>query len=122
MHQMPTYIPRESVHNDRIKQVIDSHRPCVEAYRPVPGRYGARYIDWIGCAYGYYFAIETKRPKKYATGIQYDKLKRIERALGATFEINSQAHIDYFAQWLGWCKANPLKIPNWPTVPDREAA
>lgn len=117
---LKTETPKEKATYAKIKRLVDAHRPRVTAYRPVPSMYGGRFIDYVGCAYGYYFAVEAKRPKHYATDAQYHRLKEIERAGGAAFEINDPLSLQHFADWLNWCRANPLTVPNWPRLSDRD--
>lgn len=106
----------ENVINQRLHRLLVPYQPSVFDYRPVPSRFGGRLIDHIGCAYGYYYGVETKRPSKDATTAQKRRLIEISQAGGAAFVIRDQQSMDRFQAWLDWCRAHPVNVEPWPRI------
>ena len=106
----------ENVINQRFHRLIVPHKLGILDYRPVPSRFGGRFIDHIGCAYGYYYGVETKRPGKDATSAQRNRLIDISKAGGAAFVISGNEGIDCFRNWLDWCRAHPVNVAHWPQI------
>jgi hypothetical protein len=114
---------KEKNTNTWIDAALKKHGAGVLYYRPVPGVFGARFLDYVVCAYGFYIAIEAKREGKDATDKQYLKLKDIEAAGGATFVIDSQEDVAALAKFLNFCKNYRVKGEyrgEWPTIPERK--
>jgi len=104
---------------DKISALLRSYKPGVHYYRPVPSRYGARFLDYIGSAYGYAFVIEAKRPNRKPTEAQFEKLRVMEEAGSAVFIISNLGDIAELGQWLTWCRQTYLGRPDWwPKVED----
>ena len=48
----------------QIKAILDKYGDDIYWYMPVPTGYGKRTLDFLGCAWGIFFAIEAKRSGK----------------------------------------------------------
>jgi hypothetical protein len=66
----------------------------------VPGGYGSRTLDFLGCVEGTFFAIEAKRPGGKPTSLQSGIMQDIEDAGGETFVINDDESLYSFGIWL----------------------
>lgn len=84
----------------RIKEVLDKHQPDLYYYMVVPSGYGRTTIDYLGCAYGYFFGIEAKAPKGKPTERQEGVLEDIRDAGGKTFVINDEHGLSQLESWL----------------------
>lgn len=84
----------------KIKDVLKKYPGAVYWYMPVPSGYGARTVDFIGCAWGWFFAIEAKAPKGSATALQEATLDQIREAWGVTFLIRDEVGIQELDEWL----------------------
>lgn len=84
----------------RINQAIDNYDGSVYRYMPVPAGYGKPSLDYIGCANGWFFAIEAKSNGKVATTRQEGTIEDMERAGARVFRINDDASLAVFAAWL----------------------
>src|SRR3954463_3601208 len=85
----------------RIRSLLDSYKPGLYYYMPVPSGYGRTCIDYIGCANGRFFGIEAKsnvlqEPTERQLGVMDD----IQDAGGAVFLINDEQSLDTFRAWL----------------------
>lgn len=70
---------------------------------PVPGGYGESMLDLVGCAFGKFFAIETKAPGKTITERQRQCAARMERAGAKVFIIDqTDAEHEQFRQLWFW--------------------
>ncbi|WP_020095732.1 hypothetical protein [Methylobacterium sp. 285MFTsu5.1] len=70
-------------------KVLKKYEPRVYYNMPVPNGYGESMLDYVGCANGTFFMIETKRPGKKRTDRQNQCAARVERAGGRVFTIDS---------------------------------
>lgn len=118
---------REKVTTDGITAVLKRYPTWVSWYRPVPGVYGGRYLDYIGCANGLHFVIEAKRPGKEPTPHQWDRLREAYAAGSAIFVIDGSDELQYHAldHWLrcaiadrGWAADNrpSVHFPDRPKI------
>lgn len=74
-------------------------------FMPVPGGFGVRTVDYIGCYRGVFFVIEAKRPGKDATDLQKLAMQQVRDAGGAAFLINDDTTLAVFKAWLdAWTK------------------
>jgi hypothetical protein len=72
----------------------------VYTYMPVPGGFGSPSLDFIGCAKGRFFAIETKAKGKKLTA-QQEQTARVMRLAGATvFEVIGDDGLEELDRWL----------------------
>ena len=98
----------------KIKALLKSYSPKVTFYRPVPSRYGGRSVDYIGCACGFAFYIEAKRPGRVMTPLQRQFMLDQEAAGAATFLIDD-LELETLQEWLEWCiEKHPGKAEWWP--------
>lgn len=65
-----------------------STRGGIYWFMPVPGGYGQSSLDYLGCANGRFFAIETKAPGKKPTPRQETMMDRIRAGGGRVFVID----------------------------------
>jgi hypothetical protein len=73
---------------------------CMYYEMPVPGGYGKTTLDYVGCHYGRYFAIETKAPGKKPTDRQNATMENMRRAGAKTFVIDGPEGIAELEAWL----------------------
>lgn len=83
-----------------VKKVLS--RYPVHGCWPVPYGYGASQLDYVGCANGFYFTIETKAPGKKPTDRQMREIALTERAGGKAFVIDAvdDPRLDTLDLWL----------------------
>lgn len=67
---------------------------------PVPSGFGKSTLDYIGCANGLFFAIETKAPGKKPTARQLAMIASMERAGAVVFVVDGQDGMDTLLEWL----------------------
>lgn len=80
---------RENVTTGSITAVLKRYPKWVSWYRPVPGVYGGRYLDYICCVNALHFVIEAKRPGKEPTAHQWDRLREAYNTGSAAFYIDN---------------------------------
>ncbi len=83
-----------------IKSILDPHKPALYYDMPVPSGYGKSTLDFIGCYYGRYFAIEAKRPRKEPTSRQNGTIEDMSLAGGAVFVVIGDQGLDVLERWL----------------------
>lgn len=86
----------------KIKVVLDNYK-ChnIYVYMSVPGGYGASTLDYIGCLYGRFFAIEAKRPGGKPTPRQEALIELKMRPAGAAvFVIDGDEGVALLNDWL----------------------
>ena len=70
-----------------VKKLLDQHK--VYYFMPATGGYGRSGVpDFVGCARGKFFAVETKAGKGTPTALQLREMERIKAAGGLAFVIN----------------------------------
>ena len=84
----------------KITKYLKSLWPDVWYFMPVPGGFGVRTVDYIGCYKGLLFAIEAKRPGKEPTALQQLTMDEVRTAGGAAFLINDDETLAAFKQWI----------------------
>lgn len=84
----------------KITKLLKSYAPELWYFMPVPGGFGVRTVDYIGCYKGLLFVIEAKRPGKDATDLQKLTMKTVRDAGGAAFMVNDDETLNAFKQWL----------------------
>lgn len=57
-------------------------------------------LDFTGCFFGRYFAIETKAPGKKPTPRQRNTIKQMERAGAVVFVVSDSKSLSALATWL----------------------
>ena len=68
---------------DKIKRVLRKYN--VYYHMPVQNGMGEPTLDFVCCAWGFYFAVEAKAPKEYPTERQKVTMKQISEAGGFVF-------------------------------------
>lgn len=98
---------------DKVKSILDKFGTRIFYDMPVPGGYGKSTLDFIGCAGGFYFAIETKADDKKLTDRQLKTKKDMNAAHGKVFEIIGTDDPDLYKlqEWLTW-KVGPIDEPD----------
>lgn len=100
----------------RIKRKVSAllrEFPRVWYDMPVPGGYGKSTLDYVGCANGYFFAIETKAPGKKPTERQEAMINSMESAGAKTFVIDGDAGLNELEDWLHEVRAaQPYREPH----------
>ena len=76
-------------------------------FMPVPGGFGVRTVDYIGCFRGVLFIIEAKRPGKDATDLQKKTIREVREAGGAAFVVNDDDSLARLKEWLDEWDASP---------------
>jgi hypothetical protein len=72
----------------KVNKILAAHGANVYSYMPVKSQFGAKTIDYLICAYGYYLGIETKAPGKHPTPLQWQHIRRIVSSGGLVFVID----------------------------------
>lgn len=85
----------------KIRELLDSYKPRLYYYMPVPGGYGRTTIDYLICARGIFVGIEAKgKPGQGPTARQEGVIEDITQAGGTVFVINDEFSLNAFATWL----------------------
>ena len=71
-----------------VDKILKRYAPYVHYCKPVQNGMGSPTLDYLGCAGGKFFAIETKAPGKPPTARQEITIAAIQAAGGAVFVIN----------------------------------
>lgn len=74
--------------------------PRVYYDMPVPGGFGGVTLDYVACANGRYFAVETKAPGKAPTARQVATMAQMRRAGAIVFVISDDAGVERLEKWL----------------------
>lgn len=74
----------------QVKKVLEQEKAKGTLYGwwPVPAGYGENSLDFVGCHYGRFFAVETKAPGQQLNANQQLVARRIEQAGGKVFIID----------------------------------
>lgn len=84
-----------------VKAIIDKFGDKIDGFWPVPSGYGESHLDYVGCANGWFFSIETKAPGKKPTPRQMERIRRVELAGGKAFVIDgSPEPLALMREWL----------------------
>ena len=70
-------------------------------YCPVQNGMGSPSLDFVGCDFGRYYAIETKAPGKKPTPRQEFTIQGIRASGGKVFVISGEEGYDELRAWLG---------------------
>lgn len=94
----------------RVKKLVrarlDARKPLIFYDMPVPAGFGKSTLDFIGCYYGRYFAIETKAPGKRLRSRQEGVRDDMIAAGGVVFEIDGEAGLVGLDAWLDHVEQN----------------
>jgi hypothetical protein len=92
---------REREIKKKVRQLLVSHGRGVYFHFPVLLGYGEMTLDIIGCAYGKFFAVETKASaSRKPTDRQVATAQRMADAGGKVFLVYDDATLTNFSQWL----------------------
>ena len=93
----------------KIKAKVKALLKAYDAYyeMPVPGGFGKAGLDFIVCANGYFFSIETKAPGNKPTPRQLNTMRDIAKAGGAVMVVHDDASLEAMEAWLKITK--PIK-------------
>lgn len=69
-------------------------------HMPVQNGMGAPSLDFVGCAYGRFFGIETKAPGQNPTKRQEMTIDEMEAGGGVTFVIRDDDDVEGFTYWV----------------------
>jgi hypothetical protein len=83
-----------------IKSVLARHGEHVYIHMSVPTGYGRSTLDYLGCAYGWGFAIEAKRPGRKPTIRQERVIEEMLKAGMEVFVIDGPDGVEHLEQWL----------------------
>ena len=83
---------------EKVKKVLKAHGAYW--HMPVQNGMGAPSLDFIGCYFGRYYAIETKAGNKQPTPRQKLTIESIQAAGGEVFVINEETGVGELELWL----------------------
>lgn len=83
---------------EKVKKVLKAHGAYW--HMPVQNGMGAPSLDFIGCYFGRYYAIETKAGNKQPTPRQKLTIESIQAAGGKTFVVNEVSGLKELEEWL----------------------
>jgi hypothetical protein len=72
----------------QVKKILESFGDKIDGFWPVPSGYGESHLDYVGCANGTFFCIETKTPGKKPTPRQQERIRRVRAANGLAFVVD----------------------------------
>lgn len=100
----------------KVRKLIQSHLTLypqlIYTYMPVPGGFGAPSLDFIGCAAGHFFAVETKAKGKVLTPQQNQTSALMRAAGGRVFEVIGDDGLEELGCWLTEVLQNGNGIPS----------
>lgn len=79
-----------------VKKILASFGDKIDGFWPVPSGYGESHLDYVGCANGWFFCIETKAPGKKPTPRQLERMRRVDNAKGLVFVIDGTDEFDTY--------------------------
>ena len=88
----------ESRVKEKVKKVLKAHGAYW--HMPVQNGMGAPSLDFVGCHFGRYYAIETKAGNKQPTPRQKLTIESIQAAGGKVFVINEETGTGELEEWL----------------------
>lgn len=85
---------------DKALKALKEQGHLIYKHKPVQNGMGAPTLDYIGCSYGRYFAIEAKKDAKtHPTAVQEQTMAEIRCAGGQTFVVCDEATLGDFTRW-----------------------
>lgn len=85
---------------EKVKKILDPRRPRLYYDMPVPSGYGKSTLDFVGCYFGRFFAVETKKPKGRLTYRQEGTRDDMRAAGGKVFEVIGDEGLGALEAWL----------------------
>jgi len=92
----------ESKTKDKVKKLLKAYGAYWHC--PVMNGMGAPTLDFVGCHYGDYFAVETKAPGKKPTPRQEITMAEMEKAGGRPFVVAGDEGLEELEEWLSYVK------------------
>lgn len=83
---------------EKVKKVLKAHGAYW--HMPVQNGMGAPSLDFVGCHFSRYYAIETKAGNKQPTPRQKLTIESIQAAGGKTFVVNEVSGLKELEEWL----------------------
>ena len=83
---------------DNVKKILKKYRTYY--HMVVQNGMGAPSLDFVGCHYGDFFAVETKAPGKKPTPRQEVTMEAMEKAGGRTFVVAGDEGMEELEEWL----------------------
>jgi len=84
----------------KVKEILDAEAPYCYYDMPVPAGYGRSSLDFVGCYFGRYFSIETKRAGKTLNPRQEGTRDAMRAAGGKVFEIIGDQGLSDLVEWM----------------------
>lgn len=87
---------------EKVKELLDKYESRIYREMNVPGGYGKSSLDFVGCANGWFFAVETKAwlSRLGPTPRQEGTIEDMEAAGARTFVVNDAASLEELDAWL----------------------
>jgi len=85
-----------------VREVLGKFPGKVDGFWPVPNGIGESHLDYVGCANGRFFSVETKAPGKKPTPRQLFRKECVEKAGGVVFVIDGTPNTDTTGQLYLW--------------------
>jgi hypothetical protein len=93
----------------QIKAILDKYGDDIYYFMPVQTGYGRRTLDFLGCAWGIFFAIEAKRSAKAPmTMLQLATINDIQRAGGVALVIGNELGLEALRKFLEFARKGPM--------------
>lgn len=86
----------------RVKALLETYKPNIWHNWPVPAGFGIPMLDCVGCFYGKFFAIETKRAGERLTPRQEFTVEEMEASGAKVFIVMPRNDEDDPDTWFGW--------------------
>jgi hypothetical protein len=80
---------------DKVKKMLKAFGPEVYSHWPVQNGMGSPTLDCVGCAFGIYFAIETKVKGKGLTPRQQITMSQMLAAGGVVFVVKNDLDVEH---------------------------
>jgi len=84
----------------KVTELLRSYGDDVYFVMPVVSGMGQPQLDYVGCAAGWYFAIETKAPDGKVTDRQKTIIDRIDAADGSAYVVRTDEDLAHVKRWL----------------------
>lgn len=85
----------------KVKNLLSTHsKHGIYWNMPVPTGYGTPMLDFVGCYYGRFFAVETKVPGAKPTPRQSLTIEQMREAGGAVFVVRDDESLEELEMWL----------------------
>jgi hypothetical protein len=84
---------------EKVKKLLTLY-PNLYRFMPVQAGFGTPSLDILGCHWGRFFAVETKRSGKALTPMQEKTRDQMRAAGGMVFEVIGDDGLEELAHWL----------------------